>query len=407
MTFLCKSIHSLLVIQLVLVINYRSIDVSAWKYTSSGQVSPVEMEKIKQYLGTINKPAVKSIQSPDGDIVDCIPIDKQPAFDNPLLKNHTIQMAPSAMPTYTGGNYTTNSEVRQVWNDAGNCPDETVAIRRITVTDVLRAGSLSQFGKKKINYKSRTAEDQPYDNEYAIAFLIEKQNPIYGTSATFNVWNPFVETNEESSLSHLRLSSFLDVIEAGWQVLPQLYKDNRTRLFIYWTANPIQTAGCYDLLCSGFVQIDNRVIIGGTLAPISTYGGAQYEITILIWKDPKSGNWWMKVQNVLVGYWPAELFTALSFNATVVEWGGEVINTSPNGVHTSTAMGSGHFPDEGFRKASYISNLMTVDSSNNLSLVKSITTKEDHPYCYDAKTFDEDKGLILYFGGPGNNPFCP
>ncbi|XP_072993776.1 protein neprosin-like [Typha latifolia] len=295
------------------------------------------MEKIKQYLGKINKPAVKSIQSPDGDIVDCIPIDKQPAFDNPLLKNHTIQMAPSAMPTYTGGNYTTNSEVRQVWNDAGNCPDETVAIRRITVRDVLRAGSLSQFGKKKINDKSRTAADQPYDNE----------------------------------------------------------------------ASPIQTAGCYDLLCSGFVQIDNRVIIGGALTPPSTYGGTQYEMTILIWKDPKSGNWWMKVQNKLVGYWPAELFTSLSFNATVVEWGGEVINTSPNGVHTSTSMGSGHFPDEGFTKASYISNLMTVDSSNNLSLVQSITTKEDHPYCYDAKTSNTDKGLILYFGGPGNNPFCP
>ncbi|KAJ0883806.1 putative neprosin activation peptide [Helianthus annuus] len=28
----------------------------------------------------------------DGDIVDCVDIYKQPAFDHPLLKNHTIQV---------------------------------------------------------------------------------------------------------------------------------------------------------------------------------------------------------------------------------------------------------------------------------------------------------------------------
>ena len=31
-------------------------------------------------------------QSPDGDIIDCVDINKQPAFDHPLLKNHTIQV---------------------------------------------------------------------------------------------------------------------------------------------------------------------------------------------------------------------------------------------------------------------------------------------------------------------------
>ena len=32
------------------------------------------------------------IQSPDGDIIDCVHINKQPAFDHPFLKNHTIQV---------------------------------------------------------------------------------------------------------------------------------------------------------------------------------------------------------------------------------------------------------------------------------------------------------------------------
>ena len=34
-------------------------------------------------------------QSEDGDIIDCVPINNQPAFDHPLLRNHTIQVLTS------------------------------------------------------------------------------------------------------------------------------------------------------------------------------------------------------------------------------------------------------------------------------------------------------------------------
>lgn len=32
------------------------------------------------------------LQSEDGDIIDCVDIYKQLAFDHPALKNHTIQV---------------------------------------------------------------------------------------------------------------------------------------------------------------------------------------------------------------------------------------------------------------------------------------------------------------------------
>lgn len=32
------------------------------------------------------------LQSPDGDIIDCVPISHQPAFDHPFLKDHKIQV---------------------------------------------------------------------------------------------------------------------------------------------------------------------------------------------------------------------------------------------------------------------------------------------------------------------------
>ncbi|KAM0944721.1 putative neprosin activation peptide [Dioscorea sansibarensis] len=67
---------------------------------SAGQVkgkrnifSSMENEElVEQKLKILNKPAVKSIKSEDGDIIDCVDIYKQPAFDHPLLKNHKIKV---------------------------------------------------------------------------------------------------------------------------------------------------------------------------------------------------------------------------------------------------------------------------------------------------------------------------
>ncbi|XP_010527395.1 PREDICTED: uncharacterized protein LOC104804748 [Tarenaya hassleriana] len=57
---------------------------------SFGELDEVE---IQRYLNRVNKPAIKSIKSLDGDIIDCIDMYKQPAFDHPLMKNHTIRYA--------------------------------------------------------------------------------------------------------------------------------------------------------------------------------------------------------------------------------------------------------------------------------------------------------------------------
>ena len=55
-----------------------------------------------------------------------------------------------------------------------------------------------------------------------------------------------------------------------------------------------------------------------------------------VWQDPKEGNWWMEfADNELVGYWPAHLFNHLADHASMVEWGGEIVNMEPGGGHTS------------------------------------------------------------------------
>ncbi|CAL9075250.1 unnamed protein product [Musa acuminata var. zebrina] len=54
--------------------------------------------EVRRHLKRLNKTPVKSITSPDGDIIDCVHVSHQPAFDHPFLKNHTIQMRPTFHP---------------------------------------------------------------------------------------------------------------------------------------------------------------------------------------------------------------------------------------------------------------------------------------------------------------------
>ncbi|XP_015161603.1 uncharacterized protein [Solanum tuberosum] len=86
----------------------------------------------------------------------------------------------------------------------------------------------------------------------------------------------------------IQWNSYLDQIpngiEAGWQVSPDLYGDNNARLFTYWTSDAYQATGCYNLLCSCVIQINNEIAMGATISPLSSYHGSQYDISILVWK---------------------------------------------------------------------------------------------------------------------------
>ncbi|GAY56657.1 hypothetical protein CUMW_173560 [Citrus unshiu] len=407
--------------------------VSSLNYTKYRQVSSLRLERIQKHLQKINKPPVMTIESPDGDIIDCVHKRRQPALDHPLLKNHKIQRVPSQMPKMKkalkedeASSERNNERVIiegawQMWHRNGTrCPKGTVPIRRSTEHDVLRAKSLFDFGKKQHRriplHRRADAPDVVSGNghEHAIAYTGSSQE-VYGARATINVWDPSIQVVNEFSLSQIWVlsgsfdGSDLNSIEAGWQVSPELYGDSRPRLFTYWTSDSYQATGCYNLLCAGFIQTNSRIAIGAAISPISTYAGNQFDITILIWKDPKLGNWWMGFgENLLVGYWPAELFTHLADHATMVEWGGEVVNSRANGEHTSTQMGSGHFAEDGFGKASYFRNLEIVDSDNSLSSVRDISILAENTNCYNIKnSYNNEWGTHFYYGGPGRNPQCP
>ncbi|KAJ6839597.1 uncharacterized protein M6B38_314350 [Iris pallida] len=392
---------------------------------SAGPTAPTARRRsaVHKHLRRLNKPALKSIESPDGDTIDCIHLSRQPAFDHPLLQNHTIQMRPTFHPeglyeetkvAASGG----DGRMAQLWHASGEkCPDDTIPVRRTKREDVLRATSPKRFGRKKHRASPRPRSADPdlinqNGHQHAIAYV--EGDKFYGAKATINVWEPRIQQANEFSLSQIWVlgGSFgedLNSIEVGWQVSPDLYGDNNTRLFTYWTSDAYQATGCYNLLCSGFIQVNSEVAMGASIFPVSGYGGSQYDISILIWKDPKEGNWWMQFgKDYVLGYWPSFLFSYLTDSASMIEWGGEVVNSQEGGEHTSTQMGSGHFPEEGFSKASYFRNIQVVDESNNLRSPKDLGTFTEQSNCYDVQTgSNSDWGSYIYFGGPGKSSNCP
>ncbi|XVF50347.1 hypothetical protein PTKIN_Ptkin04bG0089900 [Pterospermum kingtungense] len=241
-----------------------------------------KLRRINAYLKKINKPAVKTIQSPDGDIIDCVLSHLQPAFDHPELRGQK-PLDPPARPKGHNSSEAV-SESFQLWTDSGEfCPEGTVPIRRTTEKDILRASSVRRYGRRRHVRRDSTGSG----HEHAVVFVNGDQ--YYGAKASLNVWAPRVTNEYEFSLSQIWVisGSFgndLNTIEAGWQVSPELYGDNYPRFFTYWTTDAYQATGCYNLLCSGFVQTNNKIAIGAAISPRSSYNSRQFDIGLMVWK---------------------------------------------------------------------------------------------------------------------------
>ncbi|CAN8253509.1 unnamed protein product [Cochlearia groenlandica] len=369
-----------------------------------------KLTRVEAYLKSINKPSIKTIHSPDGDVIECVLSHLQPAFDHPKLQGQKPLDSPKR-PNYKRNETTNEESFNQLWSQSGeSCPDGSIPMRRTTKNDVLRANSVRKFGRRLI--KPIRRDSSGGGHEHAVVFVNGEQ--YYGAKASINVWAPRVTDAYEFSLSQIWLisGSFghdLNTIEAGWQVSPELYGDNYPRFFTYWTTDAYQATGCYNLLCSGFVQTNNKIAIGAAISPRSSYNGRQFDIGLMIWKDPKHGHWWLELGNgLLVGYWPVFLFSHLRTHASMVQFGGEVVNSRSRGAHTGTQMGSGHFADEGFEKAAYFRNLQLVDWDNNLLPPNNLHVLADHPACYNIRQGKNNVwGTYFYYGGPGRSRRCP
>ncbi|KAL6875715.1 hypothetical protein ACP4OV_013228 [Aristida adscensionis] len=148
---------------------------------------------------------------------------------------------------------------------------------------------------------------------------------LYGSEAKLSVYEPDVGIGKKPRYSAAMLSlqngapPNTSTIFVGWDVDPILYGDNHTHFEIDWVD---KEKSCTNYICHGFVQQSRRVFAGRKITTVSIIDGQKYYIHIKVFKDKKSGNWWLTYGNDyhVVGYWPKELFTYLADAADSVHW---------------------------------------------------------------------------------------
>lgn len=356
-------------------------------------ISEEEDTELERHLKILNKPPVKTIHTEWGDIYDCIDIYKQPAFNHPLLKNHTIQMKPSKELKYS------TSEAQNVDAPVESCPKGTVPIRRTSKEDLIRAKYLSS--PESISNDS---------DEYWAGIEYSKSGETFpGASARINLWEPHVIDNQSSS-AVISLRSGTDnqytEIRYGWTANRILYgNETGIRYFAYWTADNGQRTGCYNMMCPGFVQVHPRYPLDNRISKTSVYDGVQWKNEINVFLDVEGKKWWLlRHGNIAIGYWPAELFPLFGkTGAERIYWGG---HSRDNGDGHGPQMGSGYFPDKNYHHAAWFKHMKYYDDESltfvdpDEKLMERIIGCQRH---YDVWYFglQVERGHTLQFGGPG------
>nr|CAD1834076.1 unnamed protein product [Ananas comosus var. bracteatus] len=271
------------------------IEAKRWRLTEE------EDAKLETQLKILNKPYLKSFKVANGDIIDCVDIYKQPAFDHPLLKNHTLQLRPSsAVKNAVSG---PSGKGKHELGVKESCPEGYVPIRRTRKEDLRRAKSmLNTFNSKDQIMYSQTA--------YAIFGWFGDSLRFYGAEALMDVYN-----------------------------LPDGY----------------QKTGCNNQLCPGYVQVSQKFFPGNILQP------GRGAIRLRVLRDPSNLNWYVLTSDETVGYFPKEIFNNMA-DSNQIEMGG-IVHTPPSEL-SSPPMGNGAYPDR-WRSACEFKQIGFFDGSVN------------------------------------------
>ncbi len=383
-----------------------------------------ERARMERYIADYVDPAavVATLQLSAHELVDCVARDRQPALRHPGLKGQPIRLQPPAEArdearegeTPLSGDPARADQVDvlrlEYGADGKICPERSVPIRRLTIEILDNFEALENF------FRARPPHDltgPTNRHQYANSYVFVDN---WGAQSTLNVWSPYTERAAEFSLSQIAVvrgtGADKETVEAGWQKYRNLYGDYRPRLFIYFTPDNYGPGGCYNLTCGAFVQVSNSVYIGGGFTNISAHPhpSPAWEFTIRWQRHAETGDWWLKYGDTWVGYYPSSLFddSGLRPRGSKASFYGEIVDDRPDGRHTRTDMGSGHFPGDGFGYAAYQRHIRTITTSNVWNIRPALTADRTDANCYDIAVRDSRGSWerYFYFGGPGYNAHC-
>ncbi len=147
--------------------------------------------------------------------------------------------------------------------------------------------------------------------------------------------------------------------------------------------------------------------------PYSVRGGEQRSISIKyqLWQ----ANWWLRVQDRWVGYYPARLFMgngstfeSLGDHADHINFFGEVFDSNEVAGRTGTDMGSGFMPSAGWTRSACMHNLITqTDRAGALSRYDGsggVFVSDPDMYGIEPHFDNTDNwASFAWVGGPGAN----
>ncbi|KAG5554170.1 hypothetical protein RHGRI_011885 [Rhododendron griersonianum] len=209
-------------------------------------------------LKLLNKPAVKTIHTEYGDIIDCVDFYKQPAFDHPLLKNHTFHygMKPST-PFHVGARDQDSSNFTKpvsIGLKGGGCPIGTVPIRRITKEDLIR---------ERLSSRTMSSDDNTPGAHYAVARTRSGSNKFLGAGAQeISLHNPHASGSQYSA-AKIKIQNGPDSIEVGWRA---------------------GQSHCFNTRCPGFIIVRSDIPLDWAFHRISQPFGDIFFITAYIVK---------------------------------------------------------------------------------------------------------------------------
>ncbi|XP_042404724.1 uncharacterized protein LOC121994907 [Zingiber officinale] len=345
-------------------------------------LSEAEEKELQIQLKSLNKPYVKSFKDEYGITFDCVDIYKQPAFDHPLLKNHTLQIKSTSFLKSMNKNL--SSETVKL---PRRCPQGTVLIRRTTREDLIRAKQIQRT--KRIGLQEDTVSVQAYTVGVSFSSW-NRPEKFYGISADLDVYQLSGILDSQTSATQMIISkgergplTFHNVLQAGFHVHHEVEGDNFTHFFTYWTSDGYQSTGCFNIHCSGFVQTSEK------LTPGLVY--TLRNLALSIYRDRKTSNWMLYNDQEPIGYWPKEILNNMADSSRIQL---SATASSPTD-QPSPPTGNGELGGASFKKIRVLNGGLDPYPSN----VQHAETFLDIGKPFYEGIYNVDSGFI--YGGPG------
>ncbi|KAK2593629.1 hypothetical protein QQS21_008677 [Conoideocrella luteorostrata] len=351
-------------------------------------------------------PVVKTTTLPNGQVIDWV--------------RRSSQGDIAAAPPFAPFNNTVDA-LRHItiYDSAASGPTGTVPILRAT-----KYGNA--MPKKQLpgdNTLSRRANHPHARDNYAGRHWYASTSQRidnHGGSATFSRFKAYVQRSGDFSLLQTAVvrtnvpgapGQKRQTVEAGWINFPQQISD--PHLFTYFTTvshtSDGDSIGGWNTNVQGWVQVDSQYH-PGMVFPLSVVDGDQKDLQIRYLL--REGNWWLGINDKWAGYYPASMFsrngatsaTSLEGKGDLLYYYGEIYQSET--TLTTTDMGSGHFAQEGYKKAAYIKQITYTDAQENegdYDGSQGTSVDDENRYSLSAqwKSGQDGWGSYFFLGGPG------